>query len=108
MHDSYTRPRLLAVLVATSLVALVAVFAAGAASAAKPDPRPKPVFTDATAFDVSQPLRVLAQDRVQPGAREEDDDGDNAIADSGFTGDLGSVQSQLGAAAIAAPLTSFD
>jgi hypothetical protein len=104
------RPWKLALPVAL-VIAVVAAISAGATQAGSTMKNPKvssPTFTEATAFDVSKPLSVLAREATPPAGPNVDEDEDGPATDNGFTGD-GAVQNSTPASpTIAGPLVNFD
>ena len=93
-------------------VLLVGLVTATAASQAESAPKPRgPVFTEPTAFDVSQPLRDLA--RAHPtgeGELGDDDESEGPPPGEPFSGHEpdGAVQTSAPAATIASPLANFE
>jgi hypothetical protein len=109
VHRNGTRRSLLIrVLAATMLVAVSSI----PVHAAPADKALKPVFTDAVAMDTSATLRSLAAHRIAPDAdasvvTSHRDRTLRAIEPNGFTG-AGLTQTEVGTAAIAAPLANFE
>ena len=82
-------PRARRAVVALLTAAFVVPIVISPASAQAPNPlRPKPVWSQSVAFDVSRPLSQLAAERVPPADVDfEADDEEDAPRDSGYTGD---------------------
>jgi hypothetical protein len=106
------KPRLLGLLL-VAIAAVVGAAAAGTGSAAVGQSGSQPASTaprviNASAFDVSRPLRDLASERVTPSTQPRAENPGFPVTDvSGFTGD-GAVQTAAFSATIADPLQNFE
>jgi hypothetical protein len=106
------KPRLLGLLL-VAIAAVVCAAAAGTGSAAVGQSGSQPAsaaprVSNASAFDVSRPLRDLANERVTPSTQPRAENPGFPVADiSGFTGD-GAVQTAAFSATIADPLQNFE
>jgi hypothetical protein len=99
---------------AMMIISLLGIFPMATSQAAPQGPNgPKPKFYDNVAFDVSPTLVELAANRQVPEVSEEDEDireenGPEAAADSGFSGDSVVQSTNPSVAAIPSPMANFE